>query len=714
MKTIKKNSSTGFDFFSNFYQSEERLEVLESKSTQYLGKKFVHNLSKLVKSYDIDGIKSIVSECGKNSGILYCRNIEGLSLKTQILSILPNKDYVELLIDIYFTYISFLIPLLDEEVFKSDIKKLLHTDIPGTNIYRLELSTQDDIALVSLLLIILRVTYLSVIKNEDNAHQYYNYIFDNLCSEKKKVFLSDTVSLDAMEIVEHCLDLIKHDLHSCVKYFQAMVLYYNYLLISPEENVMHNTQPLSSYVSEIATRAMGLNLHRDPVRTMVKNEETESNKEVLNRKLLWVNMLILDYETSLVLNAIPTTNVDSFDTEMNISDYSRVSSELMKNLVKGYITVFPVLLFGLRLMTKLFLVKKLEFSQVIHEVSDFEVLVKERLGVLDDYLRPFEEINFGYKFIKFKLYLLSKSLISFFYHAAYCYFRKVCEPSYSAHYMRKHILVSFYEMAGISENFIKNCEQFFGPASRLFLRSIVLTFENIRVNTLTLKTGVIANLVCADLPQASAFQNSQKKEKKPLVDYYLKIKEKMEVFERTSIASLKILGRDFLRAWVFYKGCSIGIHLVSKKSTYLDDINETKTCCIHYSLQDWEDFNTALRMCTDKLSSLSEFYVSFNLNNHIGEKEVYEESSSFEVASLETLLTDNFWKAFDFLREELRKRTVAKKFKGILNSCTDTKDSSDGVNQSSNLEFFDFFDMLQFVSLEDFDAFVNAYSRNTT
>ncbi|CAH6718745.1 hypothetical protein CLIB1444_01S13586 [[Candida] jaroonii] len=240
---------------------------------------------------------------------------EKLTLLSTIENNLPNETIIWNHIDKFFDKFYGYLPILDEIEFKTQISRLIDRKIPEDSDYsilskekiKLSLNNKTDFTYLGILLIILRLGYLSLIPTI-NANANY---FDQL-SEIDKMLYENTIDMDIVFISHNCLNQFNLFGSVNIPILQLAMVIRFYQIYAPENGDGPDHGDAQVLNSTLFQMAYSLGLNRDPSRVESMKNEKFNN---LSRKI-WYCLLLLDLNHSLEYGDPLNANKFTFDTKL--------------------------------------------------------------------------------------------------------------------------------------------------------------------------------------------------------------------------------------------------------------------------------------------------------------------------------------------------------------------------------------------------------------
>lgn len=252
--------------------------------------------------------------------------VETVRLKQRIEAFLPPKTVISKLMDQFFARLYTFLPIIDETDFRAHLYRMFDGPTVEDKCTDLKLQNKLDFARLGMLLLILRMSYLSLLplnplsnnpKKPSNAEEAAEIAY----------MLKHPINIEAVTLAQDCVNLFNLFGIPNMTLFQLLLVMRVYYVYGPEQGDgcdQGDAQALNSILFEIA---YALGIHRDPDSIRVFQDEKSKN---LVRKM-WSLLLLLDLSHSLEFGDPLNVNKFSYDTKLpvfkieksNLVDYER-------------------------------------------------------------------------------------------------------------------------------------------------------------------------------------------------------------------------------------------------------------------------------------------------------------------------------------------------------------------------------------------------------
>lgn len=214
-----------------------------------------------------------------------------LELIEKVKSIMPKRKVVWTLLDTFFKRLYPFAPFLDREYFYRDLTRILggidyNDDSPFADV---KIEKKLDLAIVAILLIVLRLTYLSLFSNRNvvNESAIENKNNDpNL--RKLQYLLCNPINLAVIEAAQLCIDCFQYTRKTNMTVFQSLLYMRVYHTLAPEDGDGADGGDSQVATATLIQLAYSLGLNREP-----DSNCTDPKINVLARKI-WFFLLRTD------------------------------------------------------------------------------------------------------------------------------------------------------------------------------------------------------------------------------------------------------------------------------------------------------------------------------------------------------------------------------------------------------------------------------------
>lgn len=381
--------------------------------------------------------KNQVNERAKILGLMFFEgDIESkIELILKIKLILPEPKVIGMLIDRFFNYLYPFFSIIDEFDFRSNLDRIIHNG-------KINVEKRLDFAYLGMLLVILRLSYLSLFTNIKKVNE--DNLFNNKNDQKSldlKYLLNNPINLEVITIAQICLNQFNLVNSSNLVILQLAIFVRYYKLYGPEYGDESDSGEPQVFSALLIQMAYSLGLHREPDKFKEGCKDEKVNH--LGRKI-WAVLYILDISTSLTFGDPSSINnflVDvkpPFVNDVNCNVKNPDLDRIIVLLLNSHSEVFAKLneIFAIiSNVNEKFSIEKLSsmgdycFTNFANHPDKFEVDNIELLYRKDfseytedgDFQKSF---RFYYKTFKLKYYFqISSAIIALNYHFVNYYYK---------------------------------------------------------------------------------------------------------------------------------------------------------------------------------------------------------------------------------------------------------------------------------------------------
>lgn len=224
-------------------------------------------------------------------------NKQNVGYKERLLGILPLEKILWSHVDRFFRILYPFFPYLDEVLFRQRIAAIFGpTRYEDTKVTKLTITARTDTAYIGILCLLLRLSYLLLISNDNEHNQKIMEMETNDPDLLEiRLLLLCPIGIEFVDFARTCLNLYQVGNRSTLIVLQLMVFTRIYLELSPEDSEGPSRDMFQVNNGVLLQLANSLGLNRDP-----DNIETFTDSKVNNiRRKLWVFIQFRD-----VVNAV--------------------------------------------------------------------------------------------------------------------------------------------------------------------------------------------------------------------------------------------------------------------------------------------------------------------------------------------------------------------------------------------------------------------------
>lgn len=239
-----------------------------------------------------------------------------ITLLEMLSSVLQDKKLIWLLIGKFFdSELYYVLPILNREEFTKDLIEIIGSETLDSSLDKFNIKKRSDIAVIGTLIIIMRLSSCSMY-NCGKPH--------DVLSESDNYILEHPIGLDAMKVVNRCINAIQNYKISEIKILQLFLMKKCYTFYSPEDADCTTFADPSS-LGLLLDHSFRCGINRDP--TLSRDTSTSAN---LIRRL-WHQVLYLDQHQLMLVGCPSLIDSRYHDTHFPHLDQSENMFELCIN-----------------------------------------------------------------------------------------------------------------------------------------------------------------------------------------------------------------------------------------------------------------------------------------------------------------------------------------------------------------------------------------------
>lgn len=401
-----------------------------------------------------------------------------LQLIDKIQMVLPKRGVIWKLINRYFTWFYPYMPFLEQESFTNDIARIIGPESSeDVALAEIKVEKKLDLASLGLLIIVLRLSYLSLFCNKNSVNEANLHSTDPSPEARElKYLLSNPININAIDVAQLCLDLfqlLRKPNFTILQLAFYMRIYHTYAPEDGDGADGGDSQVLNAMLIQMA---YSLGLNREP-----NKFEDVCNDPKLNHlgRKIWHFLVVCDVYLAYAFGNPMTINRMYYDTLVPFHEPGNESikdATLDKYVTESYFGCFSYLENIRKILSLVLDVEgETNMAQLCSMISEFELGIHQDFGTLHDCVKPLENSFTTYAFsrnFKIKCYLSLKGfLISMFFHFFLYYEPK--DVNLSFFYLKKSLLISTTEIMPYYFSLLGNsevvCDMIINPTLELII-----------------------------------------------------------------------------------------------------------------------------------------------------------------------------------------------------------------------------------------------------
>lgn len=611
----------------------QRRDDVEKAAQAYFGPRYI--ASTLAKSPQTC---KIVSEYGQYLGLSFTEGYtDDESPKTSLRRVLPrHRASLIAYIDRFFAKVYPIYPVVDEGWVRKQVDRVLEYSPTGDVLMRVNIASRDDLVVLSLLLFMLRLAYLSFF----TCVRKQNEVMLKTTRVGPVAMIDAQITVNAVDLAYRLYNEGSYRRKVLLLFLQTSLLRYITRIHAQDSELVGYSTDEEGGCGHVMQMAVSLGMERDPD---IGWRGTVGAKSSNLQRKIWYVLLQLDYSMSYLFHTprivtanaydtcLPTfsretSNIENLELEARVIELLRVTSEAV---IAG--TDLLDLCLDLKLSHKV--------MEVIEKLTDFEIILHEKLGSLLRYFRSKDSpdalsvTNIPHLRTLFvsKLFLVN---VYFFLHL---YYNFKSQADIDNFFMRKVLLILYTELNYFSTEllFLEN-PMFDGmfymticPVIQVYLQVVAMT-----------GLGLAVRLNCSIiLMESSGEKSSQRLQLLKAFSY------RNEAYVLRKLKLSKVLSERFFFTWKCTKTNAFGYRTIFLNQLYLNNIDALEQATIVWSERQLRDTMTAIPEDVPLQPTDFPLFVESSYSSVRGIDDAELQGDDL----LKTVQTDNFWVVLNFL-----------------------------------------------------------------
>lgn len=366
-----------------------------------------------------------------------------LQLIEKIEVVLPKKRVLWKLIHRFFQSMYTYMPFIDEDYFRQDLERIIGPQsFEDVSIAHIKIEKKLDLATVGILLIILRLAYLSLFSNNSSLNEF---ILNNAHPNKENMLvqylMKNPININTIDVASLCLDQFQVLRRSNFTVLQLALFLRLYHTYAPEDGDGADGGDSQVLNSVLIQSAFSLGMNREP-----DEQYTDPKMNHLIRKI-WIFLVASDLHLSYSFGNPITIGDMHYDINPPACD---PGSENLRDKAKDWASTNR-LNWCLKLSPKLRNILQCALNikgrtalpKLCEDISEFELNLHSDIGSINDFIvcTGMDELEVANRNMKVKVYLALKSfLISIFFHLYLHYEEHDLDVSFF--YLKKSLLTT--------------------------------------------------------------------------------------------------------------------------------------------------------------------------------------------------------------------------------------------------------------------------------
>lgn len=555
---------------------------------------------------------------------------EELKLIEKIELVLPNKRIIWKLIERFFTHLYPFFAIIDELYFKSLITRLLGPEsFDEEKISKLKVEKRLDFAYLGLLLIVLRLSYLSLFSNITTLNEAKLYSNDPSPQAREfRYLLNNPINIDVIDVAQLCLNQFNLLRKANMAIMQLAFFTRLYHMYAPEDGDGSDGGDSQVFIGMLVQMAISMGLNRDPDNFPDNFKDEKTNN--LGRKI-WYLLLINDINNAMAMGYPMTTSIEIFDTKVpyykdgnaNINDV-----ELEKTVTSSFGRIEAFYEPLSKLLKKILNVRdNINLEDLTASLSDLETSYMSEYCDLRKSLRSevLSKSDVVKKTLKMKIYFTCHFFrVSLFFHF-YNYYERKNNYDLSFFYLKKIFLITILDLMPFYNEILESNHLVFRNSTDLV---ITPSFELAIHKSIVV---IIATLIKVKLTILD-FELNYNHEERMVNDltynlHFKKLERFLELLDKSSkvfLDNISRLSSRYYFSWRISKAQYFLMDTVLSKEFYDKNIGNSNACLIKFSSPMLDEL---INIFEDSLASIKE---KKNRNKHSNKTGVPDSIPSFD------------------------------------------------------------------------------------
>lgn len=621
--------STSDLFVKNKILAKEKVNALNRHLIEYYGESYISRLGPDPKRDDILAVRKSISRFGHSFGIAYSTKLEFtlVSLIDKVKCCLPPYHTTLEMVSLFFSRRCpgyFEVP---KERFEASVRRILRpTDPEG--LIQIFVSGKEDYAVLSMLLLMLRLVYLSLL--------------DPFAKFAEGIALPEPmIHMDSVDVAQELLSELDITGFSNMEHLQALLLMFRYRMVAPEYDCYTRSFDATASFSLVSILAKALNLNEDPDNWLpwVPQGKKEAGESQFLRRMA-MSMIILNVHVSTIYGPPFLLHVAEFvsNTPHNIPD----SDADIDSINKLYTRFSPIILRAQEVCEQAFqLSPSLNIEQALQLSIELETLVETNFPPIAEYFSDFDPQKDASKVQEFNILLLLKCLLVSLNFSFYTFFHNKGQIERSSQYARKSYHIAWIDFSFLTKSILPILDVFFGPGTYLDMMPLFYACNKLLFISNLIRIRFSCTLWNDD--QISATRSRR----------IIFLKQKMTHLEEYPGEFIDALSKVTKCGWWHAKSCRFGQKTFSNPQIYEFNPQLRSECVVKFSDEELRRWETLVNESKDSLQMYEELFE--NLMRSTGRQ--YLENIIHGVSSEKDLIDivqfDKMWQLLDIIRVSL-------------------------------------------------------------
>lgn len=631
--------------------------------------------------------------------MLYEDDVEfNIRLIQQLRQMIPKKRTVWLLVRRYFCYLYPFAPYVDEHDFRQVISRIIGQESFEDLEVEFCLKSKVDIINISVLLVMIRFSYVSLFSNRVSANEVILNSNDPKLEELRFLF-KNPVNLHCIEFGHRCLHQMLFQKITNIPLLQLTLFLRTYSYLAPEEGDDCNGSNSQIFNSLLVQIAYILGINRDP--TQYPGSVNPRQAQFIRK--MWAHLNVSDVFQGYRYGNPISTNPSLGDTKLPFLEENNENifdKELDRSVTR--VLNFSDILSGGAMRNLIDLTLDVKSPVSLPHFTSLLNLIETSagsvLGNLRDYLRPLEIQKASYSYGKLVKCALLLSLNSFFLtnlsHLV-AYYRDKNNVSLFSYYYKKMIFFSINEILPVIPTFVTKLEEIFGEGVSVWMNPLIID-ALYRVNEV-----IISSITASSsyILRERQLPNHQAKLTDPeYFTHFQKLCKLVVLLEKLSkicLVAESIMSNRYYFAWRVFKSHQKLMHALSDANFHRYASSKPWAAAGPHNLNSLQ---------------LQELIDILKTNVHFLERQIAENLKEFCVEQFLTkssrVEVPSVLRTEQAEKENLQSSTTGQSTNSIASSALGKEEVASSISEDTSSDIQNMFELDLFM-LDDFDVFNN-------
>ncbi|KAI5963409.1 hypothetical protein KGF57_001287 [Candida theae] len=385
-------------------------------------------------------------------------------------SLIPPAWVCKKLLDIFFKELYVLIPIIDEQDFRAALSRILGPQLEENYINTFpNVDSADDLAILVMHLIILRISYLSLLDLHGNS---------------RSLLVRYPVTFDAFRAADTIMKEFDFSCSQSLTVLQAGIIIRTYAIVAPEAQLTGRVAQVKQ--GTITELCYALSLNRDP------SCFPEQSPKMQNlRRKIWHYVARMDISSSVIYGTVLSTDAHTYDCQLprfSVESANCYDLNIEQQIIESFRRSYDVFQIGRKLAEYHLLASEtFPIEQVIKVLDNLETSLTDTCGNVKPLLsKQVENIS---SVTTMLVYVQMKLFMAYTYYCIHLYYESQSNQHLSSKYFLKTTSILLQDLGDLNM-FV------FQPNSSLNLQTTGRLTEFYLHLSLMIFTGIRLRLKC--------------------------------------------------------------------------------------------------------------------------------------------------------------------------------------------------------------------------